>query len=283
MTYVYDERAIRKDYREHGQIILIPPTTDSALVFPYDKSTKSFDRKFYSPALTDGRLHSNQVETFLTTLETKVNKKIRKAQQLTKLFAGIALFAVTILALYGFCLFSESDYVDDVDASEYYNDVDSFFIALMGFAFATMFYSIILTIYRKRCYKKAKKSAERYIKKHNPEFASMGLRWNLPLSFPQWVELWKDYKGQGQNTFEQAPPMTQPQTQHAYTIPIQTKPLSQYPVLPALTQQNSSNNQNQQNYRGNVMSQPLLAQQSQESVNYMPPQPHQLHYSNFEN
>jgi len=196
-----------------------------------------------------------------------------------KFFGFLAIFALSIIGLYGICVFTESDFDDD--DFDGYDEIDNFFTVFVGFLFATVFYSIILSIYSKRSYRKARKCVQRLIEKHNPEFASMGLRWNIPLSFPQWIELWKDYKGQ--NTFEQN---MGAQPQHAYTLPIQTiqnKPLSQYPNLPPLIQQNSTNNQNQPqpNYKGNMMNLPLLAQQSQDSTVYIPP--HQLNYGNYQN
>ena len=273
-TYMFDERALRKNYSDRDRIVLIPPTTDSALVFPYDKSNKRFDRNFYSGALTDGRLHSDQLERFFEKIETKVNKKIGKVQKLMKLFGFFAVFSFIILGLYGICLFAETDFADEADWSVY-DDIDSFFIAFIGLFFAIIFYSIILSLYSKRSYRKTRKSVERFINKQNPEFAAIGLRWNLPMSFPQWIELWKDYKGQ--SVYEQ--PQV-PQTQHSYALPIQAGPVNQYPILPALPQQNPSSNQNQQNFK-NVMNQPLLSQQGQDTVNYVPP--HQLTYNNFQN
>jgi len=252
-----------QDYSDNYRVVMIPPTTDSALVFPFDKSGKKFDRSFYSMALTDGRMSSEQLESFLGKIEKKLEKKVSGVQRLIRFFAGLGLFSMIILFLYGFCLFNEDE--NSFDGEDYvYDEFDNFGTALIGFCFAAIFYSVILGFYKKNRYLRAKKTITKFIKKHSSEFAHAGLRWNVPLSFPQWIELWKDYKIE--TTYL---PISPPQIN--YSFPVQLPPSSQYPILPSIVPQRSSSNQNHRDLPKNLMNQPLLAHQMTDFENYVPP------------
>jgi len=280
MTSIYDERAPRGNYTQKGIYKIVPPTTDSALVFPYDKSNKRFDRNFYSSALTDGRTSSEQMDSFLKEVEKKFHKKISKVNKLNKFFACTAILGFAILVLYGMCIINDSDmYMDDGDDFESYDDGDTFFTAMMGYFFAVIFYSVILQVYSNRKHKKARKSVQGVIDKYSPAFAAQGLRWNIPLPFPEWIELWKDYKGQSSYSQSIAP------SQGTYALPPAQSPITyQYPM----PQQNMPRNPLSPQIRTlypSLMAQPLLAQQNQnhtqENTNYLPP--NQINYSNYEN
>jgi len=174
------------------------------------------------------------------------------------------------------CIINDSDtYMDDDDYnSSDYDDFDSFFTALMAYIFGVIFYSIVLQVYSNRKYKKARKSVQGIIDKYSPAFAAQGLRWNLPLPFPEWIELWKDYKGQHSYAQSIAP------TQGVYALSHQGPTTYQYPM----PQQNVPRNPLSPQVRSiypSLMAQPLLAQQnqSQEPTNYLPP--NQINYNNY--
>jgi len=64
--------------RHHGRrMMIIPPTTDMALVFPFDHENKRFDKGFYSPSLTDGRASQEQIEHFLKEAEEAFTQKLK--------------------------------------------------------------------------------------------------------------------------------------------------------------------------------------------------------------
>jgi len=193
---------------------------------------------------------------------------MNKIRKLTKFFGCMAIFGFVILILFGYVLFNDDDvytYSDD----DYYNgfdDVDTFFSALMVYFFALIFYTLLLQCVMKHKQKKARKSIESLIKKHSAEFAAQGLRWNLPLAFPHWIELWKDYKVQ--NSYPQA--MIAPQS--AFTFTNQPVPSYQYPLPQQVMARNSLTPPTRPLYP-TLMSQPLLAQQNetQNATNYVPP------------
>jgi len=202
-------------------IVMIPPTTDSALVFPYDQDAKRFDKNFYASALTDGRLSTERVETFLGEVEDiykqKFNKlRILKCYLTASLILGFGLFMIlTSIVISDF----DDEYVEDdysqikqkgnlrsgkkVD-SDYYEETEDLSLVFLGwafFVFGTLAWTIILSIYSRITQKKARKAVQMKIDHENQFFANYGLRWNLPLAFPHWIELWKDYRGQNYNHF----------------------------------------------------------------------------------
>jgi len=207
-------------HNNHGPMIAVPPTTDMGLVFPFDRRSSKFDRSFYSPALTDGRASSEQIETFLKGVEKLIKKKSRGI----KLFMGLFIFFVITGFLGLFCVISDIDYLDES------TDIDDLFTYFMGYLLAVIFYALLLQLYIRRKQRKAKKSVKSYMKKNGQAFNEQGLRWNAPMFFPQWIELWKDYKGmpgftqsapvQNFNTGymlpQQQPQMVQAQPQQAF-------------------------------------------------------------------
>jgi hypothetical protein len=267
MATTFDQTPSKDNYGQRGPVVYVPPTTDSALVFAYDRSKKKFDRKFYSPVLTEGRSNTEQIESFLSKVERKINKKMDKINKLNKFFAIASIFGFVVLILFGFCIFNDEDsYGDDDDFSGYaYDDVDGFFVALMVYLFTILFYSLLLQFITRRKQKKARKSVERIIEKHNGEFTAQGLRWNMPLAFPHWIELWKDYRVQ--NSYPQA--LAAPQGAYNFTNN-QIPATYQYPMPQQAIPRNPLNVQPRQIYPS-LMAQPLLSHQNEGSANYMPP------------
>lgn len=268
MATAFPQTTSKDHYGQRGPIIYVPPTTDSALVFAYDKSKKKFERNFYSPVLTEGRSNTEQIESFLSKVEKKISKKMDKINKLTTVFTIASIFGFVVLILFGFCIFNDDDsyygYGDDVSGYDY-DDVDGFFVALMVYLFTILFYSLLLQFVTRRKQKKARKSVERIIEKHAGEFAAQGLRWNMPLCFPHWIELWKDYKVQ--NTYPQA--LAAPQGTYNFTNN-QIPQAYQLPMPQHNIPRNPLNVQPRQIYPS-LMAQPLLSNQNEGPVHYMPP------------
>jgi hypothetical protein len=248
------------DHSQQGAFIAIPPTTDLAVVFPFDKSTKKFDRSFYSPALTDGRVSSEQVESFLREAERIIKKKYNPIKIVLALFTCFVVFGLLGL----FCMITDDTFIDE-------SDIDDIFLYMMGYFGAVIFYAVLMHFYIRRKQRKAKKCVKSHIRKHAQAFAAQGVRWNTPLYFPQWIELWKDYKGQGQVAYGQQPAVQA--FNNVYPVlPQQIPQIAQYPQALQYTQnlQNNVNGQTHQapkyqsnNMSGNGMAQPLLAHQQQ--------------------
>jgi len=270
--------------RNRGGYVVTPPTTDFCLVFPYDRKSNTFDKSFYSPALTHGKVSFQQLDSFIGEAERILKKKIDPVKKVWSLFGWFALLGVVFIACLMFTMMSDDlddDYNSDsmaanIDDSD---EVDSLFIVLMGYMFGIIFYALICGIYSCKKHRKARKAIQTLVDRNSQMFAAQGLRWNVPKYFPRWIELWKDYRGQqaqcmcGQmlQPYDNFTTLNQGQIiQNQYQqYPQQDNQQLQIQVQPQYTLQIPSNIRT---YSNKPLGQPLLnTTQNQEIGQYVPP------------
>jgi hypothetical protein len=229
-----------------GPYLASPPTTDYALVFNYDKSNYRFDRGFYSPALTDGRVSYDQMQLFLNELDRIVRRKLRPIATLTAVFAILVFCGFFGLLLSCFGFFDDSDYNFDDNTTntntntdtdfdyDFDDQVDSFFASMILYFLFVIIGAALLQAYSLRRHRKVRKCAQSLIDRNAATFAPLGLRWNLPMHFPYWIELWKDYKGQISYPQVTAQPYLNNNTNNTYMTPNQETVLQVRHILPNL-------------------------------------------------
>ncbi len=169
-------------------IINIPLATPNTIIFP--SSGQKFDSAFYSPALTDKRLSFEEINEFLTELETV------RAQTASKLPSDnfcwkFTLYFDIFLLMCGLALL--------------FLKRPNFIIFLI---LAALYLIVHLAEYgvnklrearNQRVRNELRTKCEVIVRRYNQNLAARGLRWCLPALFPRWVELWKDYnQNQGQ-------------------------------------------------------------------------------------
>jgi len=311
--------------RRHGRrTLIVPPTTDMALVFPFDHENKKFDKGFYSSFLTDGRASSEQVEGFLTELEETFKEKLKWLRRLKAYLVFSFVTGIFLMTMYTLTVFNDAN-DDHYNNSNGYNQqqntsrnnynghnknfrhhsrrheydseeqMDLVFMAWFMLIFAALFWAIVYRCAKRASFRKARKGIQEVIDRYAPIFANAGLRWNVPLAFPHYVELWKDYKGQN---FQQTLPLPQQHNQVAFVqptnqvqVPYNANPLSYHQIYTQLQNQNQNQNQKYPTFnqvvdqRANLdfqnhgVTSPLLHNQApKREVNaYIPPYPVNYH------
>jgi len=204
-------------------IIAIPPTTDYTIVFPHDAVSKRFDSGFYAPGLTDGRASREEIDQVLNEVENvrrPLASKIVSALccYIFGLFAAIGSYVFFMVAMAG----------GDPEL------IPFFVIGFIGLIVALVW---IFVVRVKNLTEQIKTKSRQVIDRHNPSFASRGLRWHVPVHFPRWIELWKDYRA-GNNP------------QPIYMPPVHQQPYTPTPNYGA-PNQNAGQPQFQQNYYQN--------------------------------
>jgi len=180
----------------NGRFLVTPPTTDMSLVFTYDQRKNKFDRNFYSPALTDGKISYEHMELFLRDAEEILRKKIGKVKTLFKLFTLWVIVGLFTMMFLAFDFLGTID-IDSDEVDTYEDDgLDAAFMTIVGYTFFVVFVALLLCKFHRRSQNKARKAIQGLIDKKYPMFAAQGLRWSMPGHFPHWIELWKDYKAQ---------------------------------------------------------------------------------------
>jgi len=161
-------------------IIIIPSTNNFTIVFPSNSSSVTFDSTSYSPFLTDGRAQLEEINQVLREIEntkkpftSKVNKII--CAFVATLFIAFSCFIPMLVSV--------------MQAGARLRSA----IGLIGFIMLILTIIGICLKEIQRINKEERKACQEIVKKVNQDFSGRGLRWHLPLYFPKWVELWKDY------------------------------------------------------------------------------------------
>jgi len=173
-------------------IIVIPPTTPYTVVFPHSPVTGQFDTSFYSPMLTDGRAHPEEINRVLRELEAA-------GIPLTKRYkANVCCFILTLmLSIFAFMTFTFLM----VSVNPALIPIGVVLLAVVNILTGSNFMKKI-----KHHNVEFRRLSQEVIDRANQEFSYKGLRWVLPTLFPRWVELWKDYQPQNDmNTGVQQP------------------------------------------------------------------------------
>jgi len=298
--------------RGHGRrTIIVPPTTDMALVFPFDHENKKFDKGFYSPFLTDGRASSEQIETFLKELEETVKQKLKWLHRFKAYLVFAFVTGFLLMTFYTLTILSDidddhynnsNDYTyQQINSRKNYNShnknfrghnrrheydfeeqINLMFMAWFMLIFAALFWTIVFKCAKRAGFKRTRKGVQEVIDRYNPIFANAGLRWNAPLAFPHYIELWKDYKGQNlqQNTqtalaqpYHQAPYRANPLGYHQIYTQLQNQN-QKYPTFNQVVDQRAY-----LDFQNHGVTSPLLHNQApnREANAYFPPYPVNYH------
>jgi len=167
----------------HRRIIAIPPTTAYTVIFPFDAAGKRYDCGFYSPGLTDGRASAREINQVLAEIEAT------RASMASKIVRLVCLWILFIFVTVGLFV---AGLLSTVGGSP----------GLIPFVVVGFFVLVILASYfmikgLQKNSNEMKKKCQAVCEKHNEEgFAARGLRWHIPVMFPRWIELWKDYQSQ---------------------------------------------------------------------------------------
>ena len=212
-------------------IIAIPPTTDYTVVFPHDDLAKRFDTGFYSPALTDGRASKEEIEQVLREVEA-----VRKPFA-SKIVSAVCCYILSLFAAIGGFIFL----MISVGGGPGGDMIPFYIIGYIAFLVAII---VVFALRIKSITEQMKTKCREVLDRQNQNFASRGLRWHIPVHFPRWVELWKDYR---------AGAIAQP----IYMPPVNQQPYSPVPNYGAPNQNMNMGGQSQfqqqnyyQNYQG---------------------------------
>jgi len=151
-----------------------PVSTNETIIFHLSQG--EFDSSLYCPHHTDGRASAEEIKLVLDeiySIRYSSTPQTHERDQWDKRWKISLLFSFVSLMFSGFL-------------GKDHRNLALLFIALFG---GLSFFSLF-------CEKKSRSLTVKLVKdvvaKHNQNFASRGLRWQIPLG--NWIELWKDYK-----------------------------------------------------------------------------------------
>jgi len=158
-------------------LVVSPPiSTDYTIVIPYEFFKGRFSKTVYTPEMTENRASNEEINQVLAKVEDILSSKPSYA----KTFFSLLMIYI-IAGIIAFLLQKPFNYT-----FQYWFE-GSFFLFLGVVFFAFLF------IYANQV-KKRKAEVNDYIDSIQYGFKQRGLRWHLPQQFPQWIEIFKDYR-----------------------------------------------------------------------------------------
>jgi len=158
-------------------------TTESTITFPLEGNGEQFNSRLYTITLTDGKASHYEIDNVLTQLFTKAEGASCTCpcnEVSVCLSVGVLLW---IFALVLLCY-------NVIEISHDNIFLSSMFL-LVGFIST---FACCMEQFCGRIRSKMLQECQDVVDEQNEYFKTQGLRWHLPKEFPQWVELWKDYK-----------------------------------------------------------------------------------------
>jgi len=159
-------------------ITAAPASTHERLAFPLINS--EFDSSFYNPGFTDGRASSEEIRQILTEIQAVRRPIFADLKKSHSRYILFVIFSFLLAFCFGFFL---ATFIGSV-------------AALFSFVLCIFLFVIVSWNLRSKIIKATQDSqaaVNQVLEKYSGSFASRGLRWSLPINFPTWIELHKDY------------------------------------------------------------------------------------------
>jgi len=163
-------------------LIAFPPTA-TTVTFPFDNLEGKFDSSFYKPEYTDGRASEEEINTVLRDLDAVIHPLIVKLNTSGRnVVISQGIFVVLAILCW---ILSQSVHPYLV------------WVGCLCFIYATIAPCTVLKSVLTGINKELYERSQAVVEKHNQNFSSRGLRWDLSAHFPKRIELRKDYNNQG--------------------------------------------------------------------------------------
>ncbi len=157
----------------------IPTTSDYTVIIPYISSQSKFDREAYSPAMTGGRASSEEIDQVLKLIET-VSSGIVTPDQFLK--SWCLRFVLPFILMVCFQL-----------TGCFWYNLQFFWGCFTIYVIGGNIWMCLVTSKNNA---KTKENVQSVLKLYQDAFQRKGLRWHIPVNFPLYVELFKEYREQ---------------------------------------------------------------------------------------
>lgn len=175
-------------WRQQDQVIPIPSTTASTIVFPFKRRPKTFETGFYSPELTDDQVSLEEVNQFFSKIHSAFHSPLSKEDQrrlneppLLRLYltGPLSILILVIIQIHFEEVMTLREtlilviiWSNSVGLSLIWNWINEGFKP----------YPVILEF--EKC--------QDIVDEYNETLQARGFKWRLPDQFPHWIELTKD-------------------------------------------------------------------------------------------
>lgn len=160
-------------------ITAIPASTRERLIFPLAPNNQ-FDTSSYNPGFTDGRASLEEINQILTEIQAARQPLVDDLHKVYCTYILTIILGILATAVLGFILAMT---------------LGVFLIFVRFVLYMILLFWSMMTFRTKiiKLNEQTKAVAQKVIDNYSGSFGSRGLRWAMPMHFPMWIELHKDY------------------------------------------------------------------------------------------
>ncbi len=157
---------------------ITPISSDYTVIIPYISSQEKFDREAYSSAMTGGRASAEEIDQVLRLIEA-ASHGMSTPEKLFKTWCFRFLLPFIFLLIF------------QINGNLRYPQC--FWGNFLAYVIIGNIWLFIMTTKNNS---KVKENVKSVLKLYQDAFEKKGLRWHVPVNFPLYVELFKDYREQ---------------------------------------------------------------------------------------
>ena len=158
--------------------VIVPTTNPYSIVFPFDARKKEFQTNDYSSIQTENRASDIEISNIVNEINQIHKPYARKTDGAACMCCF--LFIAGVIGII---------YVNNTQ------DISPWAITEISISIGIGIFllTIAIGLYCQRIEKKSRTLVQKRLDIINAEFSGRGLRWYVPVHYPKWIELHKDY------------------------------------------------------------------------------------------
>jgi len=180
----------RKFRLGYKHTIVVPPSTKNCLIFPVDRVKGNFNMNFYDTAMTQGRVSSEEIASFLQELDPVVKPIFNSRMNSFLKFYQRKLHPCFMLGLV--VLFALGVFFMTRGALKLFFVLPGVFAAIFLSTVIIMIINCLHVANVKSLIKESKDKIMPIVLSKNTDFKRKGYFWVAPHNFPYWIELWTE-------------------------------------------------------------------------------------------
>lgn len=175
------------------RIVIIPPSTDRTIVFPYNWWTRKFNSTHYFPGMTNNAAPTEEITQFLEEIQRQLADYHSAAgHKCIRIMAfGIILIFIAFGVAIPVSISSMAKTVSAGESSGFPTVIPIAFGILFGYLFLFIILNAIFAARGRSKLREVKESVTTFILQRSADCKQRGFAWILPTNFPYWVELWR--------------------------------------------------------------------------------------------
>lgn len=153
-----------------------PSTDEYSVIFPYASTKDGFISTLYDASQTNNRASSSEIQTVVRKLN-EIHKPFAYAEVFLRTFSFLLVCVSVLITLY--VILTEEAHLS--------------MLQTIGVLFILLILALVMFFANKIVKEDSRSRVQNHLNAINAEYSQRGLKWLLPVHYPKWIELDKDY------------------------------------------------------------------------------------------